>query len=137
MSHEARVPDDELDFRASRSPGAGGQNVNKVSTRVEVLWDVSRARRLTDEERARVLARLAGRIDKHGVLRVVASDERSQHRNKEIAVARLRALVARALAVPRPRTPTKPSRSAKARRVEAKKRRGGIKVTRRRPEPDE
>jgi ribosome-associated protein len=131
-----RIPDHEIMHRASRASGPGGQHVQKTASRVEVLWDLARTTSLTDEERARVWARLRNRVDKDGVLRVVAEDERSQHRNREIALARLREMVERALAVPRPRKATKPSRAARERRLQAKKRRGAVKRMRRTP-PEE
>jgi ribosome-associated protein len=101
-----------------------------------VLWDVARTTRLGEAERARVLAKLANRIDKDGVLHVVADDERSQARNRALAVLRLRALVEAALVVPRPRRKTRPTRASKERRIGAKRHRATVKSTRRRP-PDE
>lgn len=116
------IPRSELSARASRAGGAGGQHVNTSSTRVEVLWDPATSRALNDEERARVLAALAARLDAEGRVRVVASDTRSQLQNRQRAEERLAALVARALIVPRTRRKTKPSRAAKERRLDAKKR---------------
>lgn len=116
------IPRAELSARASRAGGAGGQHVNTSSTRVEVLWDPATSRALDDDERARVLTALASRLDAEGRLRVVASDTRSQLQNRQRAEERLAALVAKALVVPRTRKKTKPSRAAKERRLEAKKR---------------
>lgn len=116
------IPRAELSARASRAGGAGGQHVNTSSTRVEVLWDPATSRALDDAERARVISTLAARLDAEGRLRVVASDTRSQLQNRERAEERLAALVAKALVVPRTRKKTKPSRAARERRLEEKKR---------------
>jgi ribosome-associated protein len=116
------IPRSELDFRASRSSGAGGQHVNKTSSRIEVFWNPLSSRALTQEQRDRLRHKLAGRIAADGSIRVVASDMRSQSRNRELAEERLADLVRAALVVPRKRRPTKPSRAAKEARLEEKKR---------------
>jgi ribosome-associated protein len=131
------LPLAELDYRATRSGGPGGQHVNTSSTRIEVWWDVRASPSLTEEQRTRVVARLSRRLDGEGRLRVVASESRSQLRNREAATERLRELVASALAIPKPRKRTRPSRAAKAARLEAKRRRSALKRDRRRPPPDE
>lgn len=136
VSPELRLPLSELTFRATRAGGPGGQHVNTSATRVELGWDVARSPSLSEEQRARLLERLATRLDGAGRLRVVASASRSQLRNREAALERLRELVARALEVPKVRRPTQPSRAAKAARLEAKRRRAAIKRERRAP-PDE
>jgi ribosome-associated protein len=125
------IPEHELVFRASRAGGAGGQHVNTSSTRVEVVWNVMASGVLSAEERARVSARLASRLDSEGNVRVVASDTRSQSQNRELAMGRLAALVRKALAVPRERKATKPSRASKERRLDEKKRAGQRKRERR------
>ena len=130
------LPDDELEFRASRSGGPGGQHVNTSSTRVEVRWNVRASAALTPAERDRLLAKLASKIDAEGWVRVVASDSRSQLRNKEAARERLRDLVARGLVVPKRRRETRIPRVEKVRRLEQKRRRSGIKRDRRRPSDD-
>lgn len=128
------LPVAELELRFSRSGGPGGQHVNTSSTRVEVIWDVASSPTVSDAERRRVLAGLAARIDGSGRLRVVAQDERSQLRNRELAIARLAELVRAALAPPpAPRRPTRPSRTARAGRVDAKRRAGETKRLRRPP----
>ncbi|MBA3318226.1 MAG: aminoacyl-tRNA hydrolase [Gemmatimonadales bacterium] len=132
-----RVPVSELDYRATRSGGPGGQHVNTSSTRIEVWWDVGASPTLTEVQRARLLERLATRLDGDGRLRVVASQSRSQLRNREAATARLREIVAAALAVAKPRKRTRPTRAAKAARLEAKRRRSATKRERRPPPPDE
>jgi len=131
------LPLAELDYRATRSGGPGGQHVNTSSTRIELWWDVRSSPTLSEEQRARLLERLSSRLDGEGRLRVVASDSRSQLRNREAATERLRELVASALEVRKPRRRTKPSRAAKAARLEAKRRRSALKRDRRPPRPEE
>jgi len=116
------IPRDELVARASRAGGAGGQHVNTSSTRIELLWNVGASRALSEEQRARVLEKLASRLDAEQNVRVVASDRRSQRQNRERAEARLAELVRAALVVPKKRRPTKPSRAARQARLDSKKR---------------
>lgn len=137
VSPELRIPLAELDFRASRSGGPGGQHVNTSSTRVELSWDVAGSPSLTPAQRDRLLRRLASRLDGTGRLRLVSSASRSQLRNREDATERLRAIVAEGLLVPKPRKRTKPSRAAKAARLESKRRRSATKRDRRRPGRDD
>jgi len=137
VSPELRLPLAELEFRATRSGGPGGQHVNTSSTRVEVWWDVAASPSLSEEQRARLLTRLATRLDTAGRLRLVSSGTRSQLRNREDVTERLREVVARALEVPRPRRRTKPTRASKLARVEAKRRRSGIKRGRRPPNAED
>ncbi|MCW5777724.1 MAG: aminoacyl-tRNA hydrolase [Phycisphaeraceae bacterium] len=132
-----RIPPDELDFRASRSGGPGGQHVNTSSTRVELRWNVRATRVLDDAERARVLDLLHGRIDDDGWLRIVASDSRSQFHNRVAAEARMTALVDQARRPPRVRHATRVPRAEKLRRLATKRKRGDTKRQRRRPSPDE
>ena len=136
ISTTRSIPRWELEIRASRAGGAGGQHVNTSSTRVEVVWNVRRASTLTPVERARVESKLASRLDTDGSLRIVASDTRSQRQNRELAESRLAALVKQALIVPKARKATKPSRAAKANRVDGKKRDGKKKLDRRRKDWD-
>jgi ribosome-associated protein len=131
------LPLSELDYRASRSGGPGGQHVNTSSTRIELWWDIGASPTVTNEQRARLLTRLASRLDGEGRLRIVASESRSQLRNREAATERLRKVVAAALAVAKPRKRTKPSRAAKAARLEAKRRRSATKRERRPPRHDD
>jgi ribosome-associated protein len=137
IAPDLQLPVSELDFRASRSGGPGGQHVNTSSTRVEVWWDVGASPSLSEAQRQRLLSRLASRLDNAGRLRLVSSTSRSQLRNREDAIERLCEVVARALAVPKPRKRTKPSRAAKAARVDAKRRRSAVKRDRRRPPQDD
>jgi ribosome-associated protein len=132
-----RLPLSELEYRASRSGGPGGQHVNTSSTRIEVWWDVAGSPVLSDEQRALLLERLSGRLDSSGRLRLVSSGSRSQLRNREDVTERLKSVVAAALAVRKKRKPTKPSRAAKAARLEAKRRRAATKQRRGPVSPDE
>ena len=131
------VPETELQFRASRAGGPGGQHVNKAATRVEVLWDVAHSLSLDETRRRRILERLAARIDGAGVLRVVAQERRSQLQNRLAAVGRLQALVDRALYEPKTRRPTKVPRAVKERRLTHKRQRGDIKKLRGRPREED
>ncbi len=115
------IPRGELDVRVSRSSGAGGQHVNKTSSRVEIFWNIPGSRALTEEQRARLLDKLSSRLTTEGSIRVVASDMRSQSRNRDLAEERLSELVRRSLMVPRKRKATKPTRAAKEARLESKR----------------
>ena len=132
ISPDLRIPQAELDYQASRSGGPGGQHVNTSSTRIEVWWDVARSPSLSEEQRAQLLERLRSRLDSTGRLRLVSSASRSQLRNREDVTERLRSVIASALAVRKKRKPTRPSRAAKAARLEAKRRRA---VTKERRQP--
>jgi ribosome-associated protein len=131
------IPRAELTYRATRSGGPGGQHVNTSSTRVELTWNVTASPALTDEQRTRILEKLATRIDDTGTLRVVAADSRSQHQNRETATARFAELVARALVRPKPRRATRPPKASKEARLEEKKQRGEVKKKRGRVDPGE
>jgi ribosome-associated protein len=131
VSESLAIPRWELEVRASRAGGAGGQHVNTSSTRIELLWNVARSTVLDDERRARVAARLATRIDGEGWLRVVSSARRSQQQNREAAEARLAELVRGALVVPKRRRPTRPTRASKEERMKDKRKRGETKRMRR------
>jgi ribosome-associated protein len=130
INAEVAIADDELSFVASRSSGPGGQNVNKVSTRVTVLLDVAASPHLSEEQRQRVRERLATRVSSTGVLRVSSQKERSQSANREAATVRLIELLRDALAEQPPRKRTRQPRAAKERRVAAKKQRGLLKRVR-------
>jgi len=130
ISPDLRIPLTELDYQASRSGGPGGQHVNTSSTRIELWWDVARSPSLTEEQRAQLLERLRSRLDSTGRLRLVSSASRSQLRNREDVTERLRSVVASALAVRKKRKPTRPSRAAKAARLDAKRRRALTKERR-------
>jgi ribosome-associated protein len=137
VSPDLRVPLAELEFRASRSGGPGGQHVNTSSTRVEVTWDVVGSPVLSEEQRQRLLVRLASRLDGTGRIRLVSSSTRSQLRNREDVTERLREVVAQALVVPKTRKRTRTPRAAKAARLESKRRRSATKRDRRPPRGEE
>jgi ribosome-associated protein len=125
------VPDRELSERFSRSSGPGGQGVNTADSRVELSYDVARSPSLPETTRARMLARLEGRLV-DGVLTVAASEHRAQLANRRAARDRMTALLTEAAAPPpRTRRPTKPSRAADQRRLDAKRRRSQTKQGRR------
>jgi ribosome-associated protein len=137
VSPDLRVPLVELEFRASRSGGPGGQHVNTSSTRVEVTWDIAGSPALSEEQRQRLLVRLASRLDGTGRIRLVSSSTRSQLRNREDVTERLREVVAQALVVPKARKRTRTPRAAKAARLESKRRRAATKRDRRPPRGEE
>ncbi|MGI8684902.1 MAG: alternative ribosome rescue aminoacyl-tRNA hydrolase ArfB [Acidimicrobiales bacterium] len=131
VSGSLRIPLAELEWRFSRSGGPGGQHANTADTRAEVRFDVAGSPSLGPRQRARLLERLGP------VVRVVASDERSQARNRQLALERLAARLAEALHIERPRRPTRPSKGAKERRLEAKRHQGERKRLRARPPSDD
>lgn len=121
------IPLAEISVRASRSSGPGGQHANVTASRVEAVFDVLGSPSLSDEQRARVLERAGPRIV------AVAQDERSQARNRELALGRLAERLERALAVPRTRRPTRPTGASRTRRLQDKRRAGQRKLERRPP----
>lgn len=125
------IPTSELRVTFSRSSGAGGQNVNKTSTKATVHWPVGRSRVLSAEEKARVRAKLNSRLTLNDEIVVVSEEERSQPQNRALAIARLEALITRALHVPKKRRPTRPTKASKIRRLESKIRRSRVKAARR------
>jgi ribosome-associated protein len=131
VTRDVALPLSHVDVRVSRSSGPGGQHANVTASRVEAVLDVASTSALTEEQRRRVMARCGPRIV------AVAQDTRSQARNRELALERLRARLATALAVRRKRKPTRPSRAAKERRLDAKRRSGERKAARRRPRADD
>jgi ribosome-associated protein len=137
ITPDLRIPLSELEYRASRSSGPGGQHVNTSSTRIEVWWDVATSPTLSPEQRARLLQRLSTRLDSSGRLRLVSGASRSQLRNREDVTERLQGVIAAALAVPKKRKPTRPHRAAKEARLEAKRRRSATKRRRGQIQPDE
>jgi len=128
VTRSVLLPLAEIELRVSRSSGPGGQHAQKSSTRVEALFDVEASSALTDGQKRRVVAKAGG-----SVLRAVAQDERSQLRNRELAVERLVEKLRTALAVPRRRVATAPTKTARERRLESKRRRGRTKALRRPP----
>ena len=130
------LPTSELEFRATRSGGPGGQHVNTSSTRVELVFDRAGSPTLTDAERTLARRRLRSRLDAEGRLRVVAQDERSQYRNRRLATERFCALMRDALAPPPPpRRPSRPTKASTEQRLESK-RRDAVRKRMRRPPAD-
>jgi ribosome-associated protein len=121
------VPRTELDYRASRSGGPGGQHVNTSSTRIELIWDVAGTPSLTEAQRVRLQEKLANRINAEGELLLAESGSRSQLQNREVVTERFVQLLADALHVPRPRRKTRPPKAERERRLQAKKRRSEVK----------
>ena len=131
LGRGANVPLAEVELRTSRSSGPGGQHANVTASRVEAVFDVAASAALDEEHKRRITARLGP------VVRATAQDTRSQARNRELALERLRARLAGALVVQRPRRATKPTPAARRKRVDSKKRRGAVKRDRRRPDAEE
>jgi ribosome-associated protein len=129
VTRTVSIPRSELELRFSRSSGPGGQHAQKSDTRVEVVFDVEASAALSDAQKRRVVAKAGP------VLRAVAQDERSQWRNRELALERLTDALREALRVERPRRATKPTKAAVERRLEQKRRRSDVKRLRRSP-PD-
>jgi ribosome-associated protein len=124
------IRDDELIFRASRSAGPGGQNVNKVNSRITLFFDVANSRSLSDEQKRRILSRLATRADRNGLIRVVSQKFRTQNANRRAAVERLQQLLADALKTRPVRKKTKVPYAARQRRLKQKRRRSLLKQQR-------
>jgi ribosome-associated protein len=125
------IDESEIDESFVRASGPGGQNVNKLSTAVQLRFDVRRSPSLSGEVRTR-LERLAGsRLTRDGVLVIIAQRHRTQARNRDDALERLIELIRQAAVRPVPRRPTRPTKASRERRIEGKKRRGGIKASRR------
>jgi ribosome-associated protein len=127
VTRSVAVPLAEIELRTSRSSGPGGQHAQKSETRVEAVFDVEASTALSEVQKRRVIAKVGP------VVRAVAQDERSQLRNRELALERLTAALREALRVPRRRVPTRPSAASKERRLDEKRRRGTVKRLRRLP----
>lgn len=125
------IPRWELEYRASRAGGAGGQHVNTSSTRIELLWNPGKSTVLDDTTRPLVIERLATRLDGEGWVRIVSSARRSQQQNREDAESRLADMVRRALVVQKKRRPTRPTRASKEARIAQKRKRSETKRQRR------
>ena len=127
ITHNITISEDELIFQASRSSGPGGQNVNKVNTRITLFFDVAGSRTLSDTQKKRILSRLSTRIDKNGQLRVVSQKHRTQKANRTAAIERLQQLLADALKTRAVRKKTKVPYAAKQKRLDEKRKRGLLK----------
>lgn len=130
-----QLPLEEIELRAQRASGPGGQHVNTTSSAILLRFDV-RASSLSESHRDRILAHRDGRIGEDGVIVIRAQEHRSQLRNREAALERLADLLSQALRQQAKRRPTRPSRGVRARRLEAKNRRGSLKQQRRRPDAE-
>lgn len=130
IDHRLSIPDDEVRFEATRSGGPGGQHVNTSSTRVTLVFDLVASRALDDATKAVIARKLATRISGEGLLRVTVQRHRSQKMNREGAVERFAELLREALTEQKPRRKTRPTAGARAKRVDEKKKRGGIKKIR-------
>lgn len=126
----------ELEFSAVRSGGPGGQHANKVSSKVVVLFDIENSQALSERERMRLLDKLSSKLNKKNQMMMTCDESRSQHKNKQIVTDRLLTLLKSALKVSKKRIPTKVGKSEKARRLEAKKKRGLKKSLRQKPKLD-
>src|ERR687888_2203435 len=131
VAEDTVIPLEEIQFRASRSSGPGGQHANVTASRIEAVFDVGASGSLSEEQKRRVMARYGPRVT------AVAQDSRSQARNRELALERLRSRLSSALAAQRPRRPTTPTSASRAERVESKRRRGQLKRARGRPSADD
>jgi len=130
VTRSTSIPLGEIEFRVSRSSGPGGQHANTSETRVEAVFDVCASRTLSEAQKRRVTERVGA------VVRAVAQDERSQARNRALALERLTERIAEGLRVRRPRVATRPTRTGVEKRLSTKRRRGAVKRTRRSPEDD-
>ncbi|HSK77928.1 MAG TPA: alternative ribosome rescue aminoacyl-tRNA hydrolase ArfB [Thermoanaerobaculia bacterium] len=135
ITDDVAIPDEEVTFATSRSGGPGGQNVNKLETRVTLRFDLAASGSLTEEQKARLLERLSTRITRAGILHVSAQKHRTQGANRDAALERFAELVRDALREETPRKKTRTSRAAKARRVEEKRRHSERKRNRSAPVP--
>jgi ribosome-associated protein len=131
VARGVEIPLEEVQLRASRSSGPGGQHANVTASRVEAVFDVAASAALSDEQKRRVMSRLGPRVT------AVAQDARGQSRNRELALERLRERLEKALHVPRSRRATKPTKASRERRLDAKRRGSERKAQRRRPPPSE
>ncbi len=136
ITDKVSIPLSELSYRFSRSSGPGGQHASRTETRVELVFDLARSPRLTEEQRERALRALTPYLDQDGVMHLVSQSTRSQLRNRQEVVERFRTLLREALRVPKKRYRTRPTKAAREGRLEEKRRRSDIKRQRRPVLPD-
>ena len=129
ISNTVSIPEHEIEMSAVRSQGAGGQNVNKVASAIHLRFDIP-ASSLPDRYKERLLALSDQRITKEGVIVIKAQEHRSQEQNREEALQRLKDLIRSAIVLPKPRRPSKPTRSSQRKRLDSKSKRGQIKAMR-------
>ena len=129
ISHSVSIPDEEIEISAIRAQGAGGQNVNKVSSAIHLRFDIN-ASSLPDFYKERLLSLKDKRLSKDGVLVIKAQNSRTQEKNREDALERLKLLIKSATVIQKRRRPTKPSKRSKAKRVDSKTQRGKVKALR-------
>ena len=126
----------ELNFQAVRSSGAGGQHVNKVASKVVLVFDIAASGSLNPEEKERAINKLESRITKDGILQLQCEDSRSQHKNKELVIKRFLSLLEEALFVPKKRKKTKPTKASAEKRLQSKRKAALKKINRKRPSAD-
>ena len=126
----------EIDIKAARASGPGGQHVNKTSSAIELRFDVANSPSLTPDVKTRVTKIAGSRMTQDGELLIFAQSHRSQEMNRQDAIGRLVALIQKAAEAPKPRKRTRPTKASKERRLASKSRRAGVKAMRGRPEPD-
>ncbi len=137
INSNIKIPLSEIQLQFSRSGGHGGQNVNKLSTRVELFFDIPNSQNINEETKIIFLQKLKERIDTHGILRITSQETRSQWKNREIALEKFAELLRKTLIVRKKRIATKVSKQAKQKRIEEKKKRGEVKKMRREKINDE
>jgi len=136
VTETIRIPLSEIDIKAVRSQGAGGQNVNKVATAIHLRFDISNSPSLPHEVRTKLLSSGDQRISAGGILNLKAQESRSQERNRQAALQRLADIIRAATIKKKPRVPTRPGKGTKKKRLDAKSRRGNLKKSRQRVQDD-
>ena len=131
VNQRLQIPEEEFDWSYARSGGPGGQNVNKVSSKAVLHWNLARSPTLPIEVKVRLCAQQANRITNEGVLVLMSQQYRDQERNRQDCLDKLRAMMLQAMVAPKKRRPTRPTRGSKERRIQAKKRRSTVKAGRR------